>query len=59
MTDSVTEFDHLWRHTHTKQLPDGTEEQSCCSEGMTAEEHRAKTSDGRCCTDVPPTEDNS
>lgn len=32
--------------------PEATQkEQMCCEGGMTAAEHRAKSPDGKCCTD--------
>ncbi|MGH2728897.1 MAG: hypothetical protein ACRDKS_18140 [Actinomycetota bacterium] len=27
------------------------EEQMCCEDGLTAEQHRAQSPDGKCCTD--------
>lgn len=31
----------------------------CCQDGMTRAQHRSETSDNRCCTDHPPTEDTA
>jgi hypothetical protein len=38
--------------TQTKEPEKATQrEQMCCDGGMTAAEHRAKSPDGKCCTD--------
>jgi hypothetical protein len=38
--------------TQQTESPEGNQkEQMCCEGGMTAAEHRAKSPDGKCCTD--------
>jgi len=45
MTDQKTE-------TKQAEAPQATQkEKMCCEGGMTAAEHRAKSPDGKCCTD--------
>jgi 8-oxo-dGTP pyrophosphatase MutT (NUDIX family) len=50
---------HLRRLAEQQQMPDVNRhgEQMCCRDGLTAEQHRHDSSDGRCCTDIPPSED--
>lgn len=37
--------------TERNEAQDDQKEQMCCEGGMTAAEHRAKSPDGKCCTD--------
>jgi hypothetical protein len=58
-----TRTDELRQHGERVLDPDElvdvvrSDAQMCCAGGLTAEEHRARTSDHRCCTDHPPTVD--
>jgi hypothetical protein len=56
-TDELRRLDE--RELDPDGLVDGVraDEQMCCARGLTADEHRARTSDHRCCTDHPPTVD--
>jgi hypothetical protein len=37
--------------TKQAELAEDEKEKMCCEGGMTAAEHRAKSPDGKCCTD--------